>query len=137
MQHDPLEQSPCKPLLIYDGDCAFCRRCVEYGRNLTGDAVDYRPYQQVAAQFPYIPIEQFRAAAQFVDRDGSVSSGAEAVFRALAHAPGYGWLLWLYRHSGHFAALSEAAYRWVARHRDDLYRLLGLQRKPPGGDSPG
>ena len=115
-----------KPLLIYDGDCSFCRHCVDYGRSLTRDAVAYRPYQEVAKQFPQIPIERFRAAAQFVDRGGMLCSGAEAVFRALSYAPRWRGLLWLYTRIRPFAALSEMVYRWVARHRNGLSRLLRL-----------
>ena len=114
-----------QPLLIYDGDCSFCRRCVEYGRSRTRGAVLYRPYQEVAFQFPQIPIQQFRAAAQFVDRGGIFCSSAEAVFRALSYAPRWRWLLWLYKRVRPFAALSERLYRWVARHRNGLSRLLG------------
>ena len=43
-----------RPLLIYDGDCGFCVYSVRYWQKLTGDAVEYRPYQDVAAQFPDI-----------------------------------------------------------------------------------
>ena len=118
-------QSP-KSLLIYDGDCAFCRRCVDYGRRLTRDAVAYRPYQEVAEEVPQIPIERLRSAAQFVDRGGIICSGAEAVFRALSYAPRWRGLLWLYTRIRPFAALSEMVYRWVARHRNGLSCLLGL-----------
>lgn len=121
METDPI---PSKPLLIYDGDCAFCRNCVEYGRRLTGDAVAYAPYQQVGARFPQVSTEQFRAAAQFVECGGKISSGAEAVFRALSYAPRCRWLLRLYTRSRSFAAVSERVYAWVARHRDGLYRLM-------------
>ena len=116
-----------KPLLIYDGDCSFCRYCVDYGRCLTKDALAYRPYQEVASQFPQIEMERFRAAAQFVDADGKVSSGAEAVFRALSYAPRWRWLLWLYIRFRLFASIAEMTYRWVARHRNHLSRLLRLR----------
>ena len=32
------------PLLVFDGDCGFCRYWVEYWRQLTGERVNYRPY---------------------------------------------------------------------------------------------
>jgi len=118
------ESDSSKPLLIYDGDCAFCRDCVEYGRRLTGDAVAYASYQQVGARFPQVSIEQFRAAAQFVECSGKISSGAEAVFRTLAYAPRCSWLLKLYTRFRPFAAMSERVYVWVARHRNGLFRLM-------------
>jgi len=126
MEPMPSDAESAKPLLIYDGDCSFCRYWVDCGRRITRDSVTYAPYQEVAAQFPQIPIERFRAAAQFVDRDGTISSGAEAIFRALSYTPGWQWLLWLYTHLRLFAGVSERIYLWVARHRNGLSRLLGL-----------
>ena len=37
-----------KPLLIWDGDCDFCRKWVDRWRHVTRDRVDYAPYQEVA-----------------------------------------------------------------------------------------
>ena len=120
------ERSKDTPLLIYDGDCAFCRFWVEYWRRRAGEAVLFAPYQDVAEQFPEIPLARFRAAAQFRDANGQFSSGAEAVFRTLACAPGARrrWPLWAYARVPLFGWVSEAAYRWVARHREGLYRLM-------------
>ena len=51
--------APTTPLMIWDGDCHFCRHWIERWRVVTGGLVDYAPYQDVAAQFPEIPPEQF------------------------------------------------------------------------------
>jgi predicted DCC family thiol-disulfide oxidoreductase YuxK len=45
------------PLLLYDGDCGFCGYWARYWQKLTGERVDYRPYQELAAQYPDIPRE--------------------------------------------------------------------------------
>lgn len=113
------------PLLIYDGDCAFCRRWIARWRKITGDRVAYAPYQEVADQFPEIPRERFHESVHLIERDGRWSRGAEAVFRSLSHAPGYGVWLWLYRHFPGFAVTSEWGYRLVARSRPALMRLTG------------
>ena len=34
-----------KPILVYDGECGFCRRWIERWRVVTGDRVVYLPYQ--------------------------------------------------------------------------------------------
>src|SRR5437773_2587310 len=34
---------PAKPLLIFDGECGFCRRWIERWQAKTGDRIDYRP----------------------------------------------------------------------------------------------
>jgi len=111
------EGSGGRPLLIFDGDCGFCRRFVERWRVRAGTWVDFAPYQEVAERFPQIPREHFTHAVHLVLPDGQVLRGAEAVFRVLAFAPGGGWMLWLYRHLPGFAPVSEFGYGLVARNR--------------------
>ena len=106
-----------KPLLVYDGDCAFCRSWIARWRRTTGDRVEYQPSSAAAARLPEIPAREFAEAVQLVEPDGHRSRGAEAAFRALAYAPGHGFPLWLYRRVPGFAPVAEAAYRVVARHR--------------------
>lgn len=110
------------PLLIYDGDCAFCRYCVDYARSATGSAVHYLPYQETAKDFPAISEDEFRASVQLIQPGGSHCSGAEAAFRTLAL--GGRSRLWLqcYLWLPLFAPLSEWCYRWVARHRELCHR---------------
>ncbi|PYK29997.1 MAG: hypothetical protein DME57_08395, partial [Verrucomicrobia bacterium] len=50
---------PPKPLLIWDGECHFCRRWIERWREITGDQVDYETSQQVGDRFPEISRAQF------------------------------------------------------------------------------
>jgi len=125
-----------KPLLIFDGDCGFCREWIARWRAATGDRVEYATYQDVADQVPDVPRERFAAAVQLREPDGRWSGGAEAVFRVLAYAPGYRWMLWLYRRVPGAAGISEAVYRFVARHRPvllSLTRLIwGAHLVPPG-----
>src|SRR5690348_7408747 len=66
---------PPKPLLVYDGDCAFCKLWVARWQEETGDAVDYAPLQQAAARFPQVPREEFERAVKLIEPDGSVWSG--------------------------------------------------------------
>ncbi len=115
-----------RPLVIYDGDCSFCKFWVGYWKSVTGERVSYAPFQEVAGQFPEIPLENFRAAAHFVDGQGNVSKGAEAMFRSLACSPDRQWPLWCYLHIPGLAPVSEIAYRFVARHRGGLHRLSRL-----------
>ena len=48
-----------KPLLVYDNACDFCRYWIAQWQHVTGGHVDYAPYQEVAAQFPEIPLSAF------------------------------------------------------------------------------
>ena len=102
-----------KPLLIYDNDCDFCRYWIAQWQHITGDRIDYAPSQEVAAEFPEIPLSAFENSVQLILQNGTVLSGAEAVFRALNN----GLLLWCYYHLFGFAKVSEWGYRFVAQHR--------------------
>ena len=127
---------PSRPLLVWDGECSFCRAWIRRWQRATGDRVEYATYQEVADRFPEIPRARFREAVQLIEPDGTHTSGAEAVLRALGYAPGRGWLLRLYQSLPGFAAISEACYRFVAGHRPALDRLTrviwGPHLVPPG-----
>jgi len=127
-----------EPLLIYDADCQFCIYWVRYWQRLTGHRVTYAPYQQVASQYPEIPLAAFQRAVQYVAPDGKIASGAEASLLTLSQASGKGFWLRLYRHLPGFAAIAEFIYALVASHRSALYRpslwLWGRDYEPPRFD---
>jgi predicted DCC family thiol-disulfide oxidoreductase YuxK len=110
---------PAKPLIIFDGDCNFCGVWIRRWRHITGDRVDYLPFRDpsIPTRFPEIPREQLETAVHLIDPDGTVYTGAEAAFRALAHNPHEQWLLDWYIHSRGFSRTSERVYRFVASHR--------------------
>jgi lipase maturation factor 1 len=127
-----------QPLLIYDGDCGFCGYWARYWQALTGERVQYRPYQEVAAQYPQIPLSDFQRAVQYIASDGSRASAAKASLLTLSHARGKGVWLALYRHLPGFAAVAEMAYAFTAAHRPAFYRisrfLWGRDYRPPRYD---
>src|SRR5207248_6050844 len=109
---------PAKPLVAYDGQCAFCRRWVGRLQELTGERLDYAPSQQLATRFPEIPPEAFERSVQLIGPDGSVTEGAHAIARILALGGQKRWVLWAYEHLPGPAKAAEAMYHWVANHRD-------------------
>ncbi len=117
---------PPKPLLIFDGDCGFCRRWVARWQAMTEDRVDYAPSQEVQERFPEIPPEQFDLSVVLVTPSGETYTGAEAVFQSLAHAPGQRAWLWCYHHIRGFRPVTEAFYRFVASHRQPFSALTRL-----------
>lgn len=127
-----------KPILIYDGDCGFCFYWANYWHKLTGDKVIYKPYQEVAAQYPEIPIEEFQNAVQYVAPDGKISRAAEASFLTLSNAPGKSFWLTLYKKLPGFAFISEKSYAFIASHRDLFFKisifLWGRNYEPPRYD---
>ena len=74
--------------MVYDGDCGFCKLWIARWREITAGAVDYESLQEVAARFPEVPRAEFQHAVKFIETDGGVFSGAEAVYRSLGRG---GW----------------------------------------------
>ena len=126
---------PAKPLLIWDGECHFCRHWIERWRIITGCEVDYAPYQEIAERFPEIPREQFQRSVVYIDRNGQVFVAAAAVYRSLRYCRSKKWLWWSYERVPGFAAVSEMAYRVIAANRpfaSAMTRLLwGKDVRPP------
>jgi len=133
--HLRVSNPPPKPLMIWDGECHFCKRWIERWREITAGTVDYATYQEEAARFPEIPIEHFKRAVAFIDSNGEAFFGAEAVYRSLRYRSSRKWLAWSYDHVPGFAPISEGVYKFIARHRSfgsTLTRLLwGKDVRPP------
>src|SRR5882724_2251940 len=126
---------PPKPLMIWDGDCHFCKRWIERWREITAGNLDYATYQEAAARFPEIPVEQFKRAVAFIEPDGEAFFAAEAGYRSLRYRSSRKWLAWSYDHVPGFAAISETAYKFIAHNRglgSTFTRLLwGNDVRPP------
>ncbi|HXJ94539.1 MAG TPA: lipase maturation factor family protein [Terriglobia bacterium] len=124
-----------RPLLLFDGDCGFCRYWVARWRILTRGALDFAPAQAEASRFPKISKEAWSRSVQLVTPEGEIYSGAEAVFRSLAYAPEHAWKLGVYRHLPGAKPVCEWAYRTVAAHRNLFSKLsrltMGRDPEPP------
>src|SRR5262249_37666859 len=108
---------PPKPLVIWDGDCDFCRLWIERWHEITAGKVDYSSSQDVADRFPEIPADEFDRSVVLIEPDGTAFFAAEAVYRSLAYRHSRQWLAWSYDHVPGFAAVSETAYGLIARYR--------------------
>lgn len=119
-------QPPPRPLLVYDGDCGFCKLWIARWQEETGEAIDYQPLQEAAARFPEAPRAEFERAVKLIEPDGVVRSGADAVFHSLGAGGGLAPSRWCYEHLPGFAALSEAVYRVIASHRGAAHWITWL-----------
>src|SRR6202011_4653187 len=130
-----ISNPPPKPLIIWDGDCHFCRRWIERWREITRGAVDYATSQESAERFPEIPRDRFERSVIYIETDGCVFGGAEAVFRSLRCRSSKKWLAWNYDHVPGFAPVSESLYKIIASNRrfaSAITRLFwGNDVRPP------
>src|SRR5215467_14835195 len=108
---------PPKPLMIWDGECHFCKRWIERWRDITAGKVDYATYQEAGLRFPEIPSGQFKHAIVFIQPDGETFFAAKAVYRSLQYRSSQKWLAWSYDHIPGFSGISEIGYKFIARHR--------------------
>src|SRR6202171_6500928 len=133
--HPRVSNPPPEPLMIWDGACHFCRLWIERWHTLTAGEVEYETYQKAAVRFREIPRAQFERAVVFIDKAGKVFFAAEAVYHSLRYPPSRRWMAWSYDHVPGFAAISEIAYKTIARHRtfgSAVTRLLwGANVRPP------
>src|SRR5215216_845582 len=115
--HLRVSNPPEKPLLIWDGDCDFCRLWIERWREMTADKVDYITYQEAGERFAEIPRNEFTRSLVLLQSDGTAFFAGEAVYRSLGYRRSREWLAWSYDHVPGFAAVSETGYAFIARHR--------------------
>ncbi len=116
-EHLRVSNPPPKPLLIWDGDCDFCRLWIERWREMTAGNVDCTTSQEGGDHFPEIPPEEFNRSLVLIQPDGTVLFAAEAAYRSLGYGRSREWLAWSYDHVPGFAAVSETGYGFIARHR--------------------
>ena len=126
-----------RPVVLYDGACAFCRVCTRVLRRLDrGDALLLLDFNRPEADplLAALPAAERRTALHVADTDGSIYSAGPALRRALGAAlgPAAGRLL-----SRAFVARAiDTAYQIVAAQRHRLGWVERLVHRGDGLESP-
>ena len=113
---------PDRPTLVYDADCGFCTRSVQFVQRWVDrrDRYDVRRWQSLDLAAVGLTAQDCDEAAQFVTADGAVRSGHRAIASAATHgAPGWRPVGALLMAPG-VSWVAARAYRWVADHRHQL-----------------
>jgi predicted DCC family thiol-disulfide oxidoreductase YuxK len=108
------------PVLVFDGDCAFCSSAVRAGQRLIGRMPTVIAYQ--FADLPSLGLtpEECAAALRYVARDHRVYAGEDAVAALLLGAGRGWWFLGAFIRLPGVHWIAGVAYRWVARNRHRL-----------------
>lgn len=118
--------------MVWDGHCGFCAYWITRWDKMTRGLINYRPYSDVAEDFPDIDPKAFQQAVRLIEPDGRVFSGAEAALRSFTYARSWGWLYPLYVEKKWFRKPANALYDWVAKHRPLMQKLtIALFGKNP------
>src|SRR5687767_7266003 len=105
-----------KALLLWDGDCGFCRRWVERWKGLSQGQVDSEPYQLRGHEFKEIDPQQFKKSVVLVYPDGRHVVAAQAAFEALQGTK-FAFLSKIYTKYSIFSSISEKIYSIIAKNR--------------------
>lgn len=124
-------------VVVYDGECEYCRRQVARIRERDVDArfeLIPRQTEGLIERFPSLAEGDFDAGMRLIAPDGRVYIGPDAVYQIARRLPGWRHMTWLYRVPG-LRGLFRRAYGWVAANR---YALSGECRdkacgRPAGG----
>ena len=106
--------------LIWDGDCAFCARCVGFIERRVKTEAKIVAHQKADLLKLGLTTEQCNAALQWVFRDSTIRSGSRAV-AALLRSSNFGWaILGVAIDLPVVRLISSAIYKVIAKNRQHL-----------------
>ncbi|MDI5966688.1 DUF393 domain-containing protein [Streptomyces sp. SL13] len=109
-----------RPVLVFDGDCGFCTRCVEFTRRWVRPDADIVAWQRADLAGLGVTAERAAHEVLWVTPPGAVSGGARAVAKVLLRAGGVWAPLGAVLTLPGVRLVAHAAYRVVADHRGRL-----------------
>ncbi len=112
---------PDAALLVYDGDCAFCQRCIDVGSRILPERFRAEPYQFLPLAELGLTVDQARTAVWWVQPSRPPRSGHRAVAGLLQAQHRWWWSSagWLIEHPP-VSALASRLYDVIARNRHRL-----------------
>jgi len=108
-------------VLVYDGDCAFCQRCIDLGTRVLPDGFRCEPYQLLDLGPLGLTAEQGATAVWWVQPSRPAVSGHRAVAALLQAQSPWWWrtLGWIIDRPP-VAWVAAPTYAWVSRNRHRL-----------------
>jgi predicted DCC family thiol-disulfide oxidoreductase YuxK len=113
---------------IYDGDCVICQQSKRIITALDWlhrvEFIDLQQWDAVAARYPNLNYEQAMGQMHTVTPDGQLLGGFAGVRRILRDLP-LGFPLWLILHIPGMNWLGNQVYRFIARNRYRINKMVG------------
>ncbi|MCY3833677.1 MAG: DUF393 domain-containing protein [Chloroflexi bacterium] len=113
---------------LYDGNCVICKSTCENLRALDWlkriDFVDLHDQADDSERYSILNRESLMREIHVLDSAGVVFAGFAGTRRMLKELP-LGFPLWLLLHLPGMNALGKRAYRFIARRRYRINKLLG------------
>ncbi|MGA8114655.1 MAG: DCC1-like thiol-disulfide oxidoreductase family protein [Actinocatenispora sp.] len=105
---------------LFDGDCAFCTSCARFIARRIPTRARIDPWQRADLTALRVTPEAAAAAVLWIDVDGHVSAGPDAIARLLRDAGSLWRPLGVLLGARPVRWLAWPVYRWVSRHRDRM-----------------
>jgi predicted DCC family thiol-disulfide oxidoreductase YuxK len=126
------------PVLVFDGDCAFCSSCARFGERYLRQTLASAGWTAVPFQFADLTAlgvteERAQREVLWVTPAGRVYGGASAVAKLLARTGGAWAYLGALLSLPPVRPVAELGYRWVARNRHRMpggTKACALPRPP-------
>lgn len=122
IEHTNFANHP-KPLMVFDGTCGFCKYWIVKWKKMTGEAIDYQPYQKVYDQFKDIPKQYFKEAVRLIFPDGKILTGPDAAYFTYYQKGKHTYLHKWYKKYSIFKKGSDWAYQLIADNRSSVFTL--------------
>jgi predicted DCC family thiol-disulfide oxidoreductase YuxK len=107
-----------KALLIYDGDCAFCNRSLQFGLKHLRWFPAYRAFQKLPGQAFGLSRSDLEKSIWLIGEDAKFSGHSAAAWILLQQKNPLHRALGAVIHG--LGPISALAYRWVAKNRHKL-----------------
>jgi predicted DCC family thiol-disulfide oxidoreductase YuxK len=118
-----------KSVVVYDGECAFCRRAIEAIRvRDRNEQFVYLPRQTsgIEERYPELKLEDFNTGMRLFDSDGRMYIGADAIYEITSKLPYFHWFAWVYR-LPLLKNMIRRVYSWIAANRLQLSRYCSSE----------
>lgn len=119
-----MSEAARRPVVVYDGECAFCRRQIArirgYDRHDRFECVP-RQTPGLTERYPALAGGDFDTGMRLIMPDGRIYVGADCVHQIARGLAVLRWFAWLYRVPG-IHGLARGVYGWIAARRQSLGR---------------
>ncbi len=105
------------PLLIFDGDCAFCTTCANFARDRLGDRAGVAAWQTLDLTSFRLVESDVTSAAYWIDADRRAYRGHRAVAQAATAMGGVYRLLGMLIEFAPLRPIAAGVYRLIANNR--------------------
>ena len=91
---------PKHPIMVWDGECEFCRLCADRFKSAGTDKVEFIPFQDLHSKYPKAPNLDYKKSVVLFSKN-SFQTGAAAVYSYYSEI-GIQWPLRLYQRFNSF-----------------------------------